>query len=221
MQKNYRTNVVFKDYSPNQILLLPPSLEEMIESSDRVRIVNQVIESLDLDNLIKKYKGGGTSSYNPKMMLKVMVFGYLSNLYSSRKIAQALHRDIYFMWLSAMSHPDHNTINRFRSERLNGVLKEIFSQVVLLLVDSGVISMNEIFLDGTKIEANANRYTFVWAKSIKTNKEKIKKQMKELWAYAESVAKEELENNEPEHFEKIDEEQVRSPLLWERARVGH
>lgn len=212
MQKNYRTNVVFKDYSPNQILLLPPSLEEMIESSHPVRIVNQVIESLDLDNLIKKYKGGGTSSYNPKMMLKVIVFGYLSNLYSSRKIAQALHRDIYFMWLSAMSHPDHNTINRFRSERLNGVLKEIFSQVVLLLVDSGVISMNEVFLDGTKIEANANRYTFVWAKSIKTNKEKIKKQIKELWAYAESVAKEELENNEPEHFEKIDEEQVRKTI---------
>ena len=111
-----------------------------------------------------------------------------------------------------MSYPDHNTLNRFRSERLNGVLKEIFSQVVMLLVDSGVISMNEVFLDGTKIEANANRYTFVWARSIKTNKEKIKNQIKELWAYAESVAKEELENNEPEHFEKIDEEQVKKTI---------
>jgi transposase len=212
MQKITRTKVIFKDYTPNQMLLLPPSLEELIESNHPVRIVNQVIDSLDLDNLIKKYKGGGTSSYNPKMMLKVIVFGYLSNLYSSRKIAQALHRDIYFMWLSAMSYPDHNTINRFRSDRLNGVLKEIFSQVVMLLVDSGIINMNEVFLDGTKIEANANRYTFVWAKSIKTNKEKIKKQIQELWAYAESVAKEELENNEPEQFEKIDEEQVRKTI---------
>lgn len=212
MQIINRSKVVFKDYSPKQILLLPPSLEELIDPNHPVRIVNQVIDSLDLENLIRKYKGGGTSSYHPKMMLKVLVFGYLSNLYSSRKIAQALHQNIYFMWLSAMSYPDHNTLNRFRGERLNGVLKEIFSQVVLLLVDSGVISMNEVFLDGTKIEANANRYTFVWAKSIKTNREKIKKQIKELWAYAESIAKEELENNEPESFEKIDEEKVRKTI---------
>jgi transposase len=212
MQKIDRSKVIFKDYSPNQILLLPPSLEEMIDPNHPVRIVNQVVDSLDLNSLIKKYKGGGTTSYHPKMMLKVIVFGYLSNIYSSRKIAQALHRDIYFMWLSAMSYPDHNTLNRFRGERLNGVLKEIFSQVVMLLVDSGVISMNEVFLDGTKIEANANRYTFVWARSIKTNKEKIKNQIKELWAYAESVAKEELENNEPENFEKIDEEQVKKTI---------
>lgn len=211
MQTN-RAKIVFKDYSPKQILLLPPSLEELIDTNHPVRIVNQVVESLDLENLIKKYKGGGTSSYHPKLMLKVLVFGYLNNLYSSRKIAQALHQNIYFMWLSAMSYPDHNTLNRFRGERLNGVLKEIFSQVVMLLVDSGVISMNEVFLDGTKIEANANRYTFVWAKSIKTNREKIRKQLKELWEYAESVAKEELENNEPENFEKIDEEKVRKTI---------
>jgi transposase len=211
MQTN-RTKIVFKDYSPKQILLLPPSLEELIAPNHPVRIVNQVIDSLDLEHLINKYKGGGTSSYHPKMMLKVLVFGYLNNLYSSRKIEQALHQNVYFMWLSAMSYPDHNTLNRFRGERLNGVLKEIFSQVVMLLVDSGVISMNQVFLDGTKIEANANRYTFVWARGIKTNREKIKKQIKELWDYTESVAKEELENNEPENFEKIDEEKVRKTI---------
>jgi transposase len=221
MQKIDRSKVIFKDYSPNQILLLPPSLEEMIDPNHPVRIVNQVVDSLDLNSLLKKYKGGGTTSYHPKMMLKIMVFGYLSNIYSSRKIAQALHRDIYFMWLSAMSYPDHNTLNRFRSERLNGVLKEIFTQVVMLLVDSGVISMNEVFLDGTKIEANANRYTFVWARSIKTNKEKIKKQIKELWSYAESVAKDELENNEPDYFEKIDEQQVKKTIeTIDRALQG-
>jgi transposase len=220
MQKP-NSKVVFKDYSPNQILLLPPSLEELIDPNHPVRLVNQVVDSLDLNSLLKKYKGGGTTSYHPKMMLKIMVFAYLSNIYSSRKIAQALHRDIYFMWLSAMSYPDHNTLNRFRSERLNGVLKEIFTQVVMLLVDSGVISMNEVFLDGTKIEANANRYTFVWARSIKTNKEKIKKQIKELWAYAESVAKEELENNEPDYFEKIDEQQVKKTIeTIDRALQG-
>ena len=208
MQKTNRTKVVFKDYSPNQILLLPPSLEEMIDPNHPVRIVNQVIDSLDLDLLIKKYKGGGCSSYHPRLLLKLLVYGYLSNQYSSRKIEQAAKQNIHFMWLSAMSYPDHNTINRFRSNRLKGVLKEVFSQVVLLLVDSGVITLKEAYLDGTKIEANANRYTFVWGRSISKSKERIKKQLDELWSYAESVAREELENNEPVDFEKIDQESV-------------
>lgn len=207
MQKR-RSKVVFKDYSPNQILLLPPSLEEMIDPNHPVRVVNQVIDSLDIDLLIKKFKGGGCSSYHPRLLLKLLVYGYLSNQYSSRKIEQATKQNIHFMWLSAMSYPDHNTINRFRSDRLNGVLKEIFSQVVLLLVDEGIITLKEAYLDGTKIEANANRYTFVWGRSISKSKERIKKQLDELWSYAESVAREELENNEPDSFEKIDQESV-------------
>ena len=170
MQKNYRTNIVFKDYSPNQILLLPPSLEEIIESSHPLLIVNQVIESLYLDNLIKKYKEEVTSIYNPKIILKFIVFIYLSNLYSSLKIAHSLHLYIYFMSLSAISHPYHNTINLFLSERLNIVLKEIFSQFVLLLVESVVISINKVFLHFTKIKTNSNTYTFFCSKSIKTNK---------------------------------------------------
>jgi transposase len=175
MQKNNRTKVVFKDYSPNQILLLPPSLEEMIDPNHPVRVVNQVIDSLDIDLLINKYKGGGCSSYHPRMLLKVLVYGYLTNEYSSRKIEQALNQNIHFMWLSGMSYPDHNTINRFRSDRLKGVLKEVFSQVVLLLVEKGIITLKEAYLDGTKIEANANRYTFVWGRSISKSKERIKK----------------------------------------------
>ena len=212
MQINYRTKVVFKDYTPNQILLLPPSLEEMIETNHPVRVVNQVIDSLDIDLLIKTYKGGGCSSYHPRMLLKALVYGYLTNNYSSRKIEQALKQNIHFMWLSGMSYPDHNTVNRFRCDRLNGVLKKVFSQVVLLLIEKGVITLKEAYLDGTKIEANANRYTFVWGRSIAKSKERIKKQLNELWAYAESVAKEELENNEPEYFEKIDQESIKQTI---------
>ena len=206
--QNNRTKVVFKDYSPNQILLLPPSLEEMIKADHPVRVVNQVIDNLDIDPLIKKYDGGGSSSYHPRLMLKILVYGYLTNQYSSRKIEQAVTQNIHFMWLSAMSYPDHNTINRFRSDRLKGVLREVFSQVVLLLVEKGIITLKEAYLDGTKIEANANRYTFVWGRSISKSKERIKKQLDELWNYAESVAREELENNEPDSFEKIDQESV-------------
>jgi len=206
--QNVRTKVVFKDYSPNQLLLLPPSLEDMIDTNHAVRVVNQVIDNLDIDALIRKYKGGGCSSYHPRLLLKLLVYGYLTNLFSSRKIEQAAKQNVHFMWLSAMSYPDHNTINRFRSDRLKGVLKEVFSQVVLLLVEQGIITLKDAYLDGTKIEANANRYTFVWGRSITKSKERIKKQLDEIWNYAESVAREELENNEPESFEKIDQESV-------------
>ncbi len=95
------------------------------------------------------------------------------------------------MWLTAMNSPDHNTINRFRSDRLKHVLKEVFSQVVLLLAASGHLELKDAFTDGTKIEANANKYTFVWGNSIKTNKEKMVKQLEELWAYSQQVAKSE------------------------------
>jgi len=103
-----------------------------------------------------------------------------------------------------MQKPDHNTINRFRSDRLNHVIKEVFSQVVLLLVDQGVISLKEIYQDGTKIEANANRYTFVWGKAINYNKKRIEEQLKELWEYSQEVSKEELKDRAPVEFGQIE-----------------
>lgn len=142
------------------------------------------------------------------MLLKVTIYAYLRNIYSSRKIEQALQENIHFIWLSGQSKPDHNTINDFRGKRLKGKFQNIFNQVVLLLAQEGVLSLKELFVDGTKIEANANRYTFVWGKSIKTSKERIKKQLKELWKYVEKVyAEEQMLPNEPD-FEAIDPEKV-------------
>jgi transposase len=208
-----RTNkVVFKNYTPNQMLLLPPSLDEKIAEHHPVRVVNQVIEQINIEPLVKKYEGGGTSSYHPKMLLKVMVYAYLNNVYSSRKIEESLQQNIHFMWLSGMNEPDHNTINRFRGERLKEVLKPIFTQVVLLLSEAGLVNLKELYVDGTKIEANANRYTFVWGKSIENNKEKIKKQLEELWSYTQQVAAEEMQDSEPLVFEKIDAQQVKQTI---------
>ena len=92
------------------------------------------------------------------------------------------------MWLAGMQQPDHNTINTFRGKRLQDALKDIFTQVVELLVEEGVLSIKDINVDGTKVEANANRYTFVWGNAIKANKEKMKKQLEELWQYTQKVA---------------------------------
>jgi transposase len=159
MKQIKRSNVKFKDYAQNQIMLIPPSLEEMINVNYPVRIVNQVIDKIDIDPLFAKYKGGGTSSYHPRMLLKVVVFAYLSNIYSSRRMEAALKENIHFMWISGMNTPDHNTINRFRSERLKGVLKQVFGKVVELLVAEGLVNLKEVYVDGTKIESKANRYT--------------------------------------------------------------
>ncbi len=206
------TNIRFKNYTQQQLSLLPPSLEELIEENHPVRVINQVIDRLDLQPLIKKYKGGGTSSYHPRMMLKVLVYAYVNNIYSSRKIEAAIKENIHFMWLAAFNRPDHNTINRFRSDRLKGVFKEIFTQVVMMLVESGHIDLQKVYLDGTKIEANANKYTFVWSKSVQRYKNGIKKQLEELWQYAESVAKEELSMEKPIDFEKLDAKKIENTI---------
>lgn len=204
----YGDNVIFKDYNPNQIMLLPPNLEEMIAENHPVRVVSNVIDRIDVTPLLQSYKPGGTSVYHPRMLLKVLIYGYLSNIFSSRKIESALSENIHFMWVSGMSKPDHNTIARFRSERLKDHLKVIFSQVVELLVEEGLMNIKDIYTDGTKIEANANKYTFVWGKAIKTNKERIAKQLDELWSYTQKVAEQELSQSATPDFEKVDTKKV-------------
>jgi len=201
--------VVFKRYVQNQPMLLPPSYEELVAENHPVRVVNEVIERIDIVALERSYKGGGTSSYHPRMLLKVLVYAYLRNIYSSRKIEQACSENVHFMWLAGGAKPDHNTINDFRSKRLREHLKKIFNQVVVLLAEQGVLNLRELTLDGTKIEANANRYTFVWGKAIKVSRERIARQLSELWTYVEKVYQdEEQQPNEPAGFKEINPQAV-------------
>ena len=211
---------LFKDYTQGQTLLFPPSLDEMIAENHPVRVVNSVMDRLDLDVLLSRYKGGGASSYHPRMLLKLIVFGYLSNVYSSRKLEACARENIYFLWLSGMQRPDHNTINRFRSEKLKGVIRQVFTQVVEMLVESGHVGLKRVFTDGTKIEANANRYTFVWGKAIQTNRSKMAAQLEELWNYAESVAREELKDQRPTTFAPIDPEKVKQTIEKINAAIS-
>lgn len=205
-------NIPFKAYAQNQGLLLPPDIEELIEKDHPVRVINEVLNNLDIASICKQYKGGGTSSYHPRMLLKVLVYAYICNEYSSRRIEQLIKRDIQFMWLAGMSRPDHNTINRFRSERLKSVLKQVFKQIVMLLANSGHVSLKDINVDGTKIEANANRYTFVWGNAIKANKEKMAVQLEGLWNYAERIAAEELRDKRPAGFAPTDPGSVQKAI---------
>ena len=208
MARGKTLSVVFKANHQHQLMVLPPSLEELVAVNHPVRIVQEVLDKVDITALLNQYKPGGTSCYHPRMLLKALVYAYINNIYSSRRIEEALRENIHFMWLSGMSKPDHNTINRFRGQRLQKTLQPIFTQVVLLLCEEGLLSLKELYTDGTKIEANANRYTFVWGRSIQTNKEKIREQLDDLWKYAQSVAALELDDTDPSGFDKIDGQKV-------------
>ena len=113
--KRKETHPVFKPYVMNQAALLPPSYEELIPENHLVRIVNEAVEKIDLNPLLLQYKGGGTSSYHPKMLLKVLVYAYAEKIYSSRRIAKALRENIHYMWISGGSRPDFRTLNNLRS----------------------------------------------------------------------------------------------------------
>ena len=166
---------IFKPYEQNQPMLLPPNLEEMIPDGHIVRVVDEIIERINIDPLLQQYKGGGTSAYHPKMLVKVIIYAYTQRIFSSRQIAKALRENINFMWLSEMNRPDHRTINRFRGKVMKAVIDEGFYAVVEQLLDQGYLDLEKYFIDGTKLEANANRYSFVWRK----NTDRYKAQLQE------------------------------------------
>lgn len=178
---------VFKEYTQGQVILLPTDLGAQIPAKHLVRVVNTAIEKMDLSKLLAQYKGGGTSSYHPKMLLKVLVYAYTQQVYSSRKIAKALRENIYFMWLSGNQQPDFRTINRFRSEVVKDVIEDIFTSVLELLLEEGYVKLENYFLDGTKMEANANKYSWVWGRSTRHYKQKLQEKVKELIVQIEQV----------------------------------
>ncbi len=171
---------VFNEYNQDQMWLFPPSIEELIPQNHIVRTVNAAIDGMDISKILRSYKGGGTSSYHPQMLLKVLIYAYSQKIYSSRNICKALRENINFMWLSGNNRPDFRTINRFRSTILKENIEKVFGSVLELLLEKGFIKFENYFLDGTKIEADANKYSFVWGKSTKLYKGRLKNQVREL-----------------------------------------
>ena len=197
------TKVIFKSYNPNDSLLLPPCLGDYLPQNHRARVVSAIIDRLDISDIESGYKGGGTSSYNPRMLLKVIVYAYLNNVYSGRQMEKLLVENIAYMWLSGMQTPDFRTINLFRSKRLAGRFDSIFTQIVVLLHDEGLVSLNVQYIDGTKIESAANKYTFVWKGSTEKNKAKLEANVKSVLESAEEVLS--MENVEDEQELTADE----------------
>jgi transposase len=178
--KKGHNKVIFKPYTMDQPSLLPPSLEELIPADHLVRVVNRVMDELDLEPILNEYKGGGRSSYHPRMLLKVLVYAYTQKTNSSRQIAKALRENVNFMWISGGNRPDFRTINRFRTSVMREGIEVVFGEVLEYLIEGGYVTLENYFLDGTKIEANANKYKWVWAKSTAYYKERLQEKIQEL-----------------------------------------
>ena len=206
MNKHSHNKVVYKPYVMDQPSLLPPSLEELIPEDHVVRAVHAAIEQLDLRILHQQYLGGGTSSYHPKMMLKVLMYGYVEKMYSSRRIAKALRENVNFMWLSGQNRPDFRTINRFRGEVMKEVIGEVFASVLELLLEQEYVKLEDYFVDGSKLEANARRHSAVWAKNTQRYKEGVKQKIRELLEEVEAVNEAEQEKYGDQDLPEVGEE---------------
>ena len=174
------TKVRFKSYNTGIVSIFPVDLGEKIPKSAPVRLIDSIVDGLKLDKVIETYKDGGTTPYHPRVLLKVVFYAYMNNIYSCRRIASLLDRDFHYMWLSGGQTPSFSTINRFRSEHLKEAVNDLFVQVVMKLVEAGQLSLDVQYIDGTKIESVANKYTFVWKKTTERNKEKLESKIKDI-----------------------------------------
>ncbi len=178
--------IIHNEYSRNGSfiqLCFPIETEVFIPVDDSVRLLDQLLEELDYSMLYRSYSSSGrNAAIQPKSLFKVLVYAYSQGIYSSRKIEQACHLNLAYRYLLRHENkvPDHNTIARFRKERLSGCAEELLTQLVMLLHNYEEINFENLFIDGTKIEANANKYTFVWKKAVLKNEEKMQIKLRTL-----------------------------------------
>ena len=166
------------DYSKNGSciqLALPIYTETLIPVDDSVRLIDQVLEEIDYRELYLTYSSEGRNpAVSPKTLFKIMVYAYSQHIYSSREIEKACRLNLAFIYLLRNEKaPDHSTIARFRKYHLTSCVEDLLTQLVELLAETGEIHFENLFIDGTKIEANANKYSFVWKGFIEKSEAKL------------------------------------------------
>ena len=174
-----KKKIVFKSYSQNQDFLLPKSLHEFVEPGHIARLISVIIDEMNIDHIIETYKGGGTSAFNPKMLLKDWILGFVNKIYSCRMLAKELRENLTFIWISGNQKPDFRTLNNFRL-RLRDDIKSVFKQIVQYGIQEGIIEGKDIFIDHTKISANANKHKVVWKKQVENQSRKIDEELDNL-----------------------------------------
>src|SRR5690625_219175 len=221
---------MYKNYNMNQ-LVLPIDLEVKLQENDIAFVINDLVESIPKEAFENFLRKTGRPSYHPRMMLKIILCAYSQSVFSGRKIEALLKDSIRMMWLAQGHEPSYRTINRFRVDPdVKDILRELFVQFRSHLVKEKIIDNEAIFIDGTKIEANANKFTFVWKKSIKNFSDKLIENsnkmydellQKEIIPAIEREKSEELSVQEMEEIvEKLDEKVNEYKQKIEECEIG-
>ncbi|MPM51869.1 IS1182 family transposase ISClbu1 [bioreactor metagenome] len=181
------TITIQQDYSKfprNYQLKLCSELDVLLPCDESVRLLSEVVEELNYTKLYRAYSPKGRKpNTSPFTMFKILAYGAMDGRHAGRELERACRRDINYMWLLGNEPaPDHDALNRFRSKQLTEVIEDLFYQLIKKLAEMGEIKYEHLFVDGTKIEANANKYTFVWKKSIGKHQERLQKKMTEFLA---------------------------------------
>jgi len=188
MQPNKLTHKDYTTFESAHQLSFPLDIEYFIPNDDSVRLLGQIVEEMNLIEIYQSYSRIRNNQASPKKLLKILLYAYMNGLYSSRKIETACKRDINFMYLlEGSAAPDHATIARFRSLHFAPFSKHMLAQLTQLLANNGEISLKNIFIDGTKLEAAANKYTFVWKKAVTKNMKKLMDKIPALFLKAEEL----------------------------------
>lgn len=183
----------FRAYDMNQQMLLPPDLREWLRADHLALFVSDVVESLDLSGILKVYEEGdgrGRPPYHPAMMVKLLVYGYCIGKTSSRKLEQATYDDVAFRVLSCNQQPDHDSIAGFRKRHLQE-LGRLFVQVLQLCERAGLVKLDHIAVDGTKIKANASKYQSLSYENMKNEEQRLAREVARLLGEAQQIDEEE------------------------------
>ena len=165
---------------------MPPSVDEWLPEKHLARFVVEVIDGLDLRAMSGSYRGSGSASYHPRMLLGILVYGYATGVFSSRKLERATYNSVAFRFIAANDHPDHDTIAAFRRRFLKEI-EGLFVQVLLLAREMGVLKMGTIGLDGTKIHANASRHSALSYEHAGKIEAQLQAEVADLMAKAEAA----------------------------------
>ena len=179
-------------YDPDQQLLLPAALQEWLPDDHLAYFISDVVDQLDLSSITARYEGErrGGPPYHPRMMVKVLLYGYCVGVASSRRIAQRLHEDIAFRVLAANNTPDFRTVSDFRKDHL-GALSGLFLQVLAFCQRAGLVKLGHVALDGTKVRANASRHKAMSYRRMKEKETQLAAEVAELLRRAQEVDDEE------------------------------
>jgi transposase len=216
-----RSKIRFKKITSEQSVLFPSNICDKIAANHPVRVVNQIVEQLNIDDILSTYKGGGTSSFHPRVMIKILFYSYVNNIYSCRKIAKQLEENIYYMWISGNNTPNFRTINDFRGKKLKGKIQQVFAEFVSLMAELGYVSLDVQYVDGTKIEAVSNKYTFVWRGSTRKNKEKLEAKIDSILKDIDkTIAADNLDLSGEEKYEPINSEKLSKKISELNQRLS-